>query len=406
MASCAVDVGKGADWAAARSRMMAIFRFFTAGESHGPCLIAMAEGLPAGLKVRRERIDGDLARRQHGYGRGGRMAIEVDRVEILSGLRFGETIGSPIALRIENKDWANWQDKMSPFGEPVGEPVTAARPGHADYPGVQKYNRQDIRDILERSSARETAARVAVGAVAKAFLAACGVEIFSRVTDIGGIKAAPAPWPTSETAASDPSALNCFDTSAQDAMKARIREAKEAGDTLGGIFEVCVRGVPVGLGSHIQWDRRLDARLAAALMSIQAVKGVEVGEGFRYAALPGSLAHDALYADEAKRVYRRTNHAGGIEGGMSNGEEILLRAVMKPIPTLMKPLSTVDLLTRDAVAAVKERSDVCAVPAASVVGEAMAALVLAGEMREKFGGDSMEEVLTALYAYRERLTGM
>ena len=383
---------------------MTAFRFFTAGESHGPCLIAMAEGLPAGLKVRRALIDQDLARRQSGYGRGGRMAIETDRVEILSGLRFGETIGSPIALRIENKDWANWEDAMSPFGAPVGEPVTAARPGHADYPGIQKYNRQDIRDILERSSARETAARVAIGAVAKAFLSACGVEIFSRVTEIGGIKAAPLPWPTSETAASF--AVDGLDPAAQEAMEERIRAAKEVGDTVGGIFEVCVRGVPVGLGSHIQWDRRLDARLAAALRSIQAVKGVEVGEGFRYAALPGSLAHDEMYADEAKQVYRRTNHAGGIEGGMSNGEDILLRAVMKPIPTLMKPLCTVDILTRKAVSAAKERSDVCAVPASSVVGEAMTALVLAGEMREKFGGDSMEEVLTALYAYRERLRGM
>ena len=364
----------------------------------------MIEGLPAGLQVRRENIDRDLSRRQRGYGRGERMTIETDHVEVLSGLRFGETIGSPITLRIENKDWVNWQEKMASFGEPAGEPVPAARPGHADYPGIQKYNRQDIRDILERSSARETAARVAAGAVAKEFLAACGVEVLSRVTDIGGIKAAPDQWPISEETAS--SALNCFDLQAQDAMKERIREAKETGDTLGGIFEVCVRGVPVGLGSHIQWDRRLDARLASALMSIQAVKGVEVGEGFRYAALPGSLAHDEMYVDETKHVYRRTNHAGGIEGGMSNGEEILLRAVMKPIPTLMKPLHTVDIATGEEVSAARERSDVCAVPAASVVGEAMAALVLAGEVREKFGGDSMEEVLTALYVYQERLTGM
>lgn len=383
---------------------MTAFRFFTAGESHGSCLIAMVEGLPAGLKVRPERINQDLARRQRGYGRGGRMAIETDRVEILSGLRFGETIGSPIALRIENQDWVNWQEKMAPFGAPAGEPVTAARPGHADYPGIQKYNRQDIRDILERSSARETAARVAAGAVAKEFLAACGVEIFSRVTDIGGIKASSDRWPTPEERTD--SELNCFDRHAQDEMKDRIRAAKEAGDTLGGIFEVCVRGVPVGLGSHIQWDCRLDARLAAGLMSIQAVKGVEVGEGFRYAALPGSLAHDEMYVDDAKRVYRRTNRAGGIEGGMSNGEEILLRAVMKPIPTLMKPLYTVDIATKEEALAAKERSDVCAVPAASVVGEAMTALVLAGEMREKFGGDSMEEVLTSLYEYRTRLIGM
>ena len=383
---------------------MASFRFFTAGESHGACLIALIEGLPAGLKIDEERIDEALARRQRGYGRGGRMTIEADRAAILSGLRFGETIGSPITLRIENKDWVNWQDKMAPFGEPNGVPVTAARPGHADYPGVQKYNRKDIRDILERSSARETAARVAAGAVAKEFLSACGIEIFSRVTDIGGVKAASDCWPTPEAAGS--SDLNCFDPRAQEAMKARIREAKDAGDTLGGIFEVIVRGVPVGLGSHIQWDRRLDARLAAAFMSIQAVKGVEIGEGFRYAALPGSLAHDEMYVDDAKRVYRRTNYAGGIEGGMSNGEEILLRAVMKPIPTLMTPLHTVDIATKEAVLAPKERSDVCAVPAASVVGEAMAALVLAGEMREKFGGDSMEEVLTTLRAYRERLAGM
>ncbi len=377
---------------------MAEFRFLTAGESHGPALTAILEGIPAGLRLDLEKINRDLARRQQGYGRGGRMKIETDKAEIVSGMRFGETIGSPITIQVKNKDFANWTDRMAAFGEPAGEKVTAARPGHADLTGVRKYDREDIRDILERSSARETTMRVAAGAVAKQFLAALGMEISSRVLNIGGVSADAEKKTGNET-----SEMNCRDAEAEERMKAKIREAKEAGDTLGGIFEVVVTGAPVGLGSHIQWDRRLDARLAGAMMSIQAIKGVEIGEGFGYAELPGSLAHDEMFYDEAGHVVRETNHAGGLEGGMTNGEPIILRAVMKPIPTLMKPLHSIDIATKQPVLASKERSDVCAVSAASVVGEAMTALVIAAAVVEKFGGDSMRDLLDAVRAYRERI---
>ena len=379
---------------------MAQLRFLTAGESHGPALTVILEGLPAGLRLDLEKINGDLARRQQGYGRGGRMKIETDRAEIVSGVRFGETIGSPVTIQVKNKDFANWTDRMAAFGEPAGDKVTAARPGHADLVGVKKYDRQDIRDILERSSARETTMRVAAGAVAKQFLAALGISVSSRVVNIGGVSA-----DTGKTTGNETSDLNCRDAEAEARMKAKIREAKEAGDTLGGIFEIAVTGAPVGLGSHIQWDRRLDARIAAAMMSIQAVKGVEIGEGFGYASLPGSLAHDEMFYDETGRVFRKTNHAGGLEGGMTNGEPIVLRAVMKPIPTLMQPLHSVDVETKQPVLASKERSDVCAVSAASVVGEAMTALVVAAAVTEKFGGDSMRDVLDAVKAYRERVEG-
>ena len=379
---------------------MAQLRFLTAGESHGPALTVILEGLPAGLRLDLEKINGDLARRQQGYGRGGRMKIETDRAEIVSGVRFGETIGSPVTIQVKNKDFANWTDRMAAFGEPAGGKVTAARPGHADLVGVKKYDRQDIRDILERSSARETTIRVAAGAVAKQFLAALGISVSSRVVNIGGVSA-----DTGKTTGNETSDLNCRDAEAEERMKAKIREAKEAGDTLGGIFEIAVTGAPVGLGSHIQWDRRLDARIAAAMMSIQAVKGVEIGEGFGYASLPGSLAHDEMFYDETGRVFRKTNHAGGLEGGMTNGEPIVLRAVMKPIPTLMQPLHSVDVETKQPVLASKERSDVCAVSAASVVGEAMTALVVAAAVTEKFGGDSMRDVLDAVKAYRERVEG-
>ena len=377
---------------------MAELRFLTAGESHGPELTAILEGIPAGLVLDLEAMNRDMARRQQGYGRGGRMKIETDKMEIVSGVRFGETLGGPITIRVRNRDWQNWTDRMAAFGEPSGERVTAARPGHADLSGVQKYDRGDIRDILERSSARETAMRVAVGAVAKQFLAALGMEISSRVLDIGGVCA-----DAGKTSGNESSELNCRDEDAEERMKEKIREAKEAGDTLGGVFEVVVTGAPVGLGSHIQWDRRLDARLAGAMMSIQAIKGVEIGEGFGYAALPGSLAHDEMFYDEAGRVVRKTNHAGGLEGGMTNGEPIVLRAVMKPIPTLMKPLRSVDIATKQPVLASKERSDVCAVSAASVVGEAMTAFVIARAVLEKFGGDSMRDLSDAMRAYRGRV---
>lgn len=381
---------------------MGKLRFLTAGESHGPCLTAIIEGLPSGLRSDIERINKDLGRRQQGYGRGGRMKIETDRAEVLSGIRFGETLGSPVTLRVTNRDWENWTGRMAQFGDPEGPVVTQVRPGHADLTGARKYDRRDARDILERASARETAARVAVGALCKEFLRALEIEVVSQVVNIGGVevdRSRIAPEDIGRTA----SELNCCDSIAEETMKQRIREAMEAGDTLGGIFEVIVRNLPVGLGSHIQWDRRLDGKLAQALMSIQAVKGVEIGEGFGYADLPGSQAHDEMFLDEEKRIYRKTNHAGGLEGGMTNGEELVVRACMKPIPTLMKPLNSVDIGSRQPVLASKERSDVCAVSAASVVGEAMAAFTLAAEIMETFGGDSLADVKQNIAAYKARL---
>lgn len=383
---------------------MANLRFLTAGESHGQCLTAIVEGIPAGVRIDLAEMNADLARRQQGYGRGGRMKIETDQVNILSGVRFGETLGSPITLQVQNHDWKNWEQRMAVFGEPAGEAVTAARPGHADLIGIQKYDRRDIRDILERASARETAMRVAVGALAKQFLKACAMSVTSQVINIGGISAAAAtdgqaPLPAKK------SAMNCGDPLAEEQMEKKITEAKTAGDTLGGIFEVTVHGAPVGLGSHIQWDQRLDGRLAGAMMSIQAIKGIEIGAGFSYAAMPGSQAHDELFYDEQQNIYRKTNHAGGLEGGMTNGEDILIRAVMKPIPTLMKPLHSVDIASKTAVLASKERSDVCAVPAASVVGEAMTAFVMAQAVIEKFGGDALKDVLQAIADYKSRVQG-
>ena len=380
---------------------MSELRFLTAGESHGPCLTAILEGLPAGLALDIEAINRDLARRQQGYGRGGRMKIEKDKAEILSGVRFGETLGGPITLRVVNRDFANWTDRMAAFGAPSGEPVTAARPGHADLTGCKKYARSDIRDILERSSARETTMRVAVGALCKEFLRSLGIDVVSHVTTIGGVAVNPDHIDVMSIGRTE-SELNCCDAEAEERMKARIREAMAAGDTLGGTFEVIVRGVPVGLGSHIQWDRRLDARLAGAMMSIQAIKGVEIGAGFRYADQPGSAMHDEMYI-EGTHVYRRTNNAGGLEGGMTNGEPVVVRAVMKPIPTLMQPLHSIDIASKKPVLACKERSDACAVSAASVVGEAMTAFVIAQAIVEKFGGDAMVDVRTALSAYNERV---
>ncbi len=383
---------------------MGRLRFLTAGESHGQCLTAIVEGIPAGLKIDIDAMNRDMARRQQGYGRGGRMKIETDRVEILSGVRFGETMGDPITLRVTNRDWQNWTDRMSVLGDTFGPKVTAARPGHADLTGIKKYDRKDIRDILERASARETATRVAVGALCKQLLLTCGITVVSEVTNIGGVAIDPGKINRSAIGQTE-SELNCYDAAAEDAMKARIRQAKEEGDTLGGVFEVLVRGVPLGLGSHIQWDRRLDARLSGAMMSIQAIKGVEIGAGFAYAALPGSQAHDEMYYDATHHVYRKTNRAGGLEGGMSNGEEIVVRAAMKPIPTLMKPLHSVDIERKEAVLACKERSDVCAVSAASVVGEAMTAFVIAEAVLDKFGNDAMVDVLTSLHSYQERVQG-
>ena len=354
-----------------------MLRFLTAGESHGPQLTAILDGMPAGLAIDVEAINADLSRRRQGYGRGGRMKIERDRVEIMSGVRFGETLGSPITLVVKNRDWINWQDRMSAFGEPQGDQVTAVRPGHADLSGVMKYARRDARDILERSSARETTMRVAVGGVCKEFLRAVGISISSEVTMIGG-----------ETTV--------------DRMHAAIDAAKAKGDTVGGIFEVTVRGVPIGLGSHVQWDRRLDAKLSAALMSIQAIKGVELGAGFECARLFGSEVHDEIFLED-DRIVRKTNRAGGVEGGMSNGEAIKIRAAMKPIPTLMKPLQTIDINTKEAVSASKERSDTCAAEAAAVVGEAMTAFVIADAVLEKFGGDCLIDILASINVYNDRL---
>ncbi|BBB93312.1 MAG TPA: chorismate synthase [Methylomusa anaerophila] len=384
-----------------------MFKFITTGESHGPALTAVIEGLPAGLSLDIDLINADLARRQKGYGRGGRMKIECDRVEAYSGIRFGKTIGSPVTFVIHNRDWANWQDRMAPVGEPRGEKVTAPRPGHADLPGMLKYQREDIRDILERASARETAARVAVGAVAKQVLALVGIQVVSHVTNIGGVSVAADLL--QRTNASDimsliqSSELACIDPQAENSMKEAIRNARDEGNSLGGIFEVIVTGVFPGLGSHIHWDRRLDSRLAGALMSIQAVKGVEIGDGFGYAGMPGSKAHDEIFYQQGTGYYRKTNHAGGIEGGISNGQDIVVRAVMKPIPTLMTPLLSVDICSKAPIKANTERSDVCAVTAAAVVGETMAAIVLAGAILEKFGGDSIDDFLQSVDAYRQRI---
>ncbi len=381
---------------------MSELRFMTAGESHGPRLTAILEGLPAGLKLEKEDIDKELARRQQGYGRGGRMKIETDKVEVLSGMRFHETLGGPLTLQVINKDFANWNGRMAAFGEPEGEKVTAARPGHADLTGILKYDRQDVRDILERSSARETTMRVAVGAVCKAFLQELGIKVVSHVVNIGGVAVDMSKIDKSKIGEDVGSELNCYDREAEVKMKARIDEAKAAGDTLGGIFEVIVQGAPVGLGSHIQWDRRLDARLSAAMMSIQAIKGVEIGAGFACAVLPGSQIHDEIFLADG-RVQRKTNRAGGLEGGMTNGEDIVLRAAMKPIPTLMTPLNSIDIESREAVLACKERSDTCAVSAASVVGEAMTAFVVAQAICEKFGGDALTDVKAAMAAYNKRI---
>ena len=381
---------------------MGNFRFLTAGESHGQCLTAIVEGIPAGLKINLDEMNNDMARRQQGFGRGGRMKIETDRAEFLSGGRFGETMGDPVTIKVANRDWQNWTDRMSVMGEEFGDKVTAVRPGHADLTGVLKYDRNDARDILERASARETATRVAVGGLCKQFLKACGIEVVSHVVKIGGIGVDESKIDYAKIGTGD-SELNCYDPEAEEKMKERILSAMQEGDTLGGVFEVIVRGVPLGLGSHIQWDKRLDGKLAWAMMGIQAIKGVEIGAGFQCGELPGSEIHDEMFYDENKKVYRKTNRAGGLEGGMSNGEDIVIRACMKPIPTLMKPLHSIDIGSETEVLACKERSDVCAVSAASVVGEAMAAIVIAEAVTDKFGNDAMVDVLSAMKAYKARV---
>ncbi|GAB4298837.1 MAG: chorismate synthase [Desulfuromonadia bacterium] len=388
-------------------------RFFTAGESHGPELTAIVEGMPAGIPVDSRLINADLARRQQGYGRGGRMAIERDRVEILSGVRWGETLGSPVTMVVRNRDWENWREKMSvdPSFRDPSIAVTQVRPGHADLPGMLKYGHRDARNILERSSARETAARVAVGSLCRQFLSLFDIQIAAYVRAIGGVEAATLPdsWELLlERVASSP--LFTPDPAAEQEMVRLIDHAKSDGDSLGGVVEVIARGVPVGLGSHVQWDRRLDARLAMAVMSVQAIKGVEIGAGFAAASLPGSRVHDPIRFDRSRPraprdggFYRISNNAGGIEGGISNGEDIVIRCGMKPIPTLYSPLETVDFNDKSPVLASVERSDVCAVPAASVAVEAAVAFVIADAFLEKFGGDSLAEILRNVQSWYDYL---
>lgn len=390
-----------------------MLRYLTAGESHGPQLTAILEGVPANMVLSAETINEDLSRRQGGYGRGGRMLIEKDTVEINSGVRWGKTIGSPITMSIKNRDWINWQEKMSPSEVHRDDKirVTRSRPGHADLPGALKYNQHDVRNILERSSARETAARVAVGSIAKAFLNSFGIMICGFVTELGGIKAERPNLPiTTLQEIASVSPFYTFDLEAESEMKDLIDKMKDAGDTIGGVVEVIVSGVPIGLGSHVQWDRKLDARLAMAVMGTQAIKGVEIGAGFESARKPGSQIHDAIYYDssritsgETTGFYRKSNNAGGIEGGISNGEEITVRAAMKPIPTLYKPLKSVDIVSKEPFDAAVERSDVCAVPAASVVVESVVALEIANAFLEKFGGDSMEEIWRNYDGYNDYL---
>jgi len=375
-----------------------MFRFLTAGESHGQGLVAIIEGVPAGLALNEDYIARDLTRRQGGYGRGARMAIEQDHAEIASGVRHGVTMGSPIALLILNRDWENWKDVMSvsPVEKEI-EAVTRLRPGHADLAGTMKYNLDDVRPILERASARETASRVAVGAVARKLLAEFDVEIHSYTVCIGGHWAKQVEkvdWSKIEK-----SPVRCADRKAEKAMLSTIDEAKKSGDSLGGIFEVIASGVPIGLGSHVHWDRKLDGGIAQAMMSINAVKGVEIGTGFNEASLPGSQVQDIIELGAKGSWRHATNRAGGIEGGMSNGEPIIVRAVVKPIPTMSRPLPSVDLLTGEKVEAHFERSDICVVPAAGVIGEAMLAIVLAEAVLEKFGGDHIEETLRNYRGY-------
>jgi chorismate synthase len=386
-----------------------MFRFTTAGESHGRVLVALVEGLPAGLAVDVDKLNRELERRQWGYGRGGRMKIERDRADILSGVRHGRTLGSPIALLIENRDWPNWQEVMATTPREVPEEksrrVKRPRPGHADLAGGLKYDARDLRDILERASARETAARVACGALARQLLAEFGVRIASHVVQLGGLPSEPlaVAWEEIQAIPED-APLRCADPEVQAAMVALVDEKRRAGDTLGGVFEVVARGVVAGLGSHTAWDAKLDGRLAQALMSVPAVKAVSIGAGVEAASLPGSEVHDEIgYDGEQRRFTRPTNRAGGLEGGITNGEELRVRGFLKPIATLRRALSSVDIETKEEERAAFERSDVTAVPAAGVIGEAMVALVLASAMREKFGGDSLEEMRRNYEGYVEQL---
>lgn len=378
-----------------------MIRYLTAGESHGKALIAIVDGLPSGLKLTQKEIDAELRRRSRGYGRGKRMEIEKDSAKILSGIRGGKTTGGPIAISISNKDWKNWKENMHPFTPFDGEKVTAPRPGHADLSGAIKYGEVDLRNVAERASARETAVRTAVGALTKALLREFGIGVFSHVTSIGKVKAPAAKvTPKKIIEAQKRALLFCIDPTAEKLMIAEIEEAASAGDSLGGVFEIVVTEVPVGLGSYAHWDRRLDGRLSQAVMSIQAIKGVEIGLGFEAARRVGSRVHDEIFYSK-NGFYRKTNNAGGIEGGVTNGERIVIRVAMKPIPTLQTPLKTIDIITKKTVTAAKERSDICAVPAASVVGEAVVAIEIAKAMQDKFGGDTLAEMKRNYAGYQD-----
>jgi chorismate synthase len=395
---------------------MSQIRFTTSGESHGPALTAIVEGVPAGLPLTTEDVDRELARRQQGYGRGRRMQIETDVIELLSGVRAGETLGSPIAMVIRNKDWKSWTEIMDPAARPEDategrkRKLTRVRPGHADLSGILKYDREDARDILERASARETTARVAAGAVAKRLLAAFDITVGSHVISLGGIEAkAPSELPADLNAAADPSPLRTLDKDAEARMIELIDKLKKDGNTAGGIAEVVVRGLPVGLGSHVSWDRKLDGRLARAILSIHAVKGMEFGSAFDNARRPGDQVHDEIVPAPGNartgNARRKTNRAGGLEGGITNGEDLVIRAAMKPISTLMSPLATIDAATGEPATAAAERSDVTAVPAMAVIAESMTALVLADALAEKFGGDSLGEMRRNFDAYLSHISG-
>jgi chorismate synthase len=392
---------------------MSHLRYFTAGESHGQALVGILEGMPAGLAIAEDYIAVQLHRRQQGYGRGGRMRIEKDHAKILSGVRFGKTLGSPISLLIENRDWKNWQEKMAvaPSAHSAEIPkVEIPRAGHADLAGAIKYGFDDIRNVLERASARETATRVALGSIARKFLEDFGIIIASHVLQLHDVRSrfslidfgrpdSPFDFPATElNARADASPVRCLDSEAEKQMIARIDAAKEKRDTVGGIFEAVAFNVPVGLGSYAHWDRRLDARIAAAMLSIQAMKGVEIGDGFAGATRWGSEVHDRIYHNTERGYHRASNNAGGLEGGVTNGQPLVVRVAMKPISTLMQPLDSVNIRTKEATPAHIERSDVCALPAAGVIGEAMLALVLADAVLEKFGGDSVDEIRGRLSA--------
>jgi chorismate synthase len=381
------------------------FRFTTAGESHGPGLVAIVEGLPAGLELEREALDCDLRRRQLGHGRGGRMKIETDAVEIRSGVRHGRTLGTPVAVLVANRDYANWEERMNPW--PVAaevEEVHLPRPGHADLAGLQKFGHSDVRNVLERASARETAARVAAGSLARAFLTALGTSVHSHVLQIGSVRAPePDDLGPDDFAGVDEDPVRCLDPVSSRAMVEEIDRLRKANESLGGTFEVRAFGLVPGLGSHVSWEQKLDGRLAQAVVSIQSVKGVSIGEAWAVAGRPGSEVHDEIFWSDERGYHRETNRAGGLEGGMTNGEPLLVRGAIKPISTLTKPLRSVDTETKQPAEALRERTDSTVVPAAAVVGEAMVCLTLARCYREKFGGDHIDDVLGALEAYKERI---